>query len=117
MYGGLPDRLKRDVDVIVGYIPYIPPAEIRDMPSETREYDPLYSLTDLSYDGFGLMRRAISESLQWLEPGGWLLLEIDEETAPKLREMCDYAGLENMGTASDERKITVVVESRKTSAR
>jgi len=70
LYGGLPAEVKGDVDVVVGYIPYIPPAEIRDMPSETREYEPLYSLTDLSYDGVGLMRRAISESLQWLEPGG-----------------------------------------------
>jgi release factor glutamine methyltransferase len=113
LYGGLPNRIERAVDAVVGYIPYIPPAEIRDMPSETREYEPLYSLTDLSYDGFGLMRRAISESLQWLKPGGWLLLEIDEPTAPKLRQMCDRAGLEDMGTAADERKVTVVVEARR----
>jgi release factor glutamine methyltransferase len=115
LYGGLPNRIEGAVDAIVGYIPYIPPAEIRGMPSETREYEPLYSLTDLSYDGFGLMRRAISESSRWLKPGGWLLLEIDEPTAPKLREMCDRAGLVDMGTATDERRITVVVEARKAS--
>jgi release factor glutamine methyltransferase len=69
LYEDLPARIRGAIDAIVGYIPYIPPAEIRYMPSESREYEPLYSLTDLSYDGFGLMRRAISEASRWLRPG------------------------------------------------
>lgn len=115
LYGALPSRIEGAVDTIVGYIPYIPPAEIRDMPAETREYEPLYSLTDLSYDGFGLMRRAISDASRWLKPGGCLLLEIDETTAPKLQEMCAHANLQDAGIGMDDRRITVVVEARRRS--
>jgi release factor glutamine methyltransferase len=113
MYSHLPPQLKQRVDVITGYIPYIPPADIRDMPAETREYEPLYSLTDLSHDGLGLMRRAIFEASAWLRVSGWLLLETDEETAPKLQEMCNEADLVNQGCATQGSNVTVVVEAQR----
>lgn len=112
MYSGLPKRLLQSVDVITGHIPYVPPHEIEDLPSEVKEHEPLYTLTDHSDDGLHLMRRTVLEAPQWLRPGGWLLLEVSHDLPPKVREVCARAGLEHHGVASDEDDLSVVVEAR-----
>lgn len=112
MYSALPRRLYGAVDVIAGHIPYVPPDEIDDLPAEVREYEPLFTLTDLSSDGLGLIRRAVEEAPQWLKPGGWLLLEISEDLAGKVRRMCRRAGFSEPRVASDEDELSVVVEAR-----
>jgi release factor glutamine methyltransferase len=113
MYDGLPARLKEDVDVITGHVPYVPPGEVEDLPSEVKEHEPLYTLTDDSGDGLGLMRRAIGGATEWLKPGGWLLLEVSDDLVRRLRALCRQAGLEDRGVASDEDELSVVVEARK----
>lgn len=113
LYAALPSRLRAGVDLITGHIPYVPPDEVDDLPSEVREHEPLHTLTDQSADGLSLMRRAVDEASQWLEPGGWLLLEMTEDLAPKVRRMCRRAGLEDLGVASDDDGLSVVVEARK----
>jgi release factor glutamine methyltransferase len=113
MYSGLPDRLKGRIDLITGHVPYVPPDEIEDLPAEVREHEPLYTLTDESDDGLGLMRRAIFEAPEWLKPGGWLLLEVSDDLGNRLRRMCRKAGLQDKGVASDDDELSVVVEARK----
>lgn len=113
MYGGLPDRLKGKVDLITGHVPYVPPDEVDDLPSEVREFEPIETLTDASEDGLFLMRRAIAEAPEWLKPGGWLLLEVSDDLPAKLLPLAREAGLEDHGAASDEDELSVVVEARK----
>lgn len=113
LYGGLPQRLRGQVDLITGHVPYVPPDEVDDLPSEVREHEPLPTLTDDSDDGLGLMRRAILESTEWLRPGGWLLLEVSHDLPAKLRKEVRAAGLENHGVASDDDDLSVVIEARK----
>lgn len=112
MYEPLPARLKGSVDLIVGHVPYVPADEIDDLPAEVREFEPLYTLTDSS-DGTYLVSRAVFEGVEWLKPGGWMLLEI----APDLPEMVEglyrEAGLVDPNVGSDEDDLTVVVEARK----
>lgn len=114
MYGALPKRLAGTVDLITGHVPYVPPGELDDLPSEVREHEPVYMLSDLSDDGLGLIRHAIFGAPHWLKPGGWLLLEISEDLGRKLQRMCAQAGLEDIGIASDEDRLSIVVEARKT---
>jgi release factor glutamine methyltransferase len=113
MYGGLPGGLKGRVDLITGHVPYVPPHEIEELPAEVREHEPLYTLTDQSDDGLGLMRRAISESPEWLKPGGWLLLEVSDDLENTVRRLCRQAGLKDKGAASDDDELSIVVEARK----
>jgi release factor glutamine methyltransferase len=113
MYGGLPSALKGQIDLITGHVPYVPPHEIEELPAEVKEHEPLYTLTDLSDDGLGLMRRAISESPEWLKPGGWLLLEVSDDLEDILRRLCREAGLQDKGAASDDDELSIVVEARK----
>jgi release factor glutamine methyltransferase len=111
MYGGLPARLRGSVDVITSHVPYVPVGEVDDLPSEVKEHEPIYTLTDSSSDGLGLMRQAIREAPEWLKPGGWLLLEMSEDITTKVRKLCEKAGLEDHGVASDNDGLSVVVEA------
>lgn len=112
MYSALPRRLRGAVDVITGHIPYVPPDEIDDLPAEVREHEPLFTLTDLSLDGLGLIRRAVEEAPDWLKPGGWVLLEISEDLGGKVKRMCRRAGFSEPRVASDEDELSVVIEAR-----
>lgn len=114
MYDGLPARLRGSVDLITGHVPYVPAGEVDDLPSEVREFEPIYTLTDESQDGLGLMRRAVADAVDWLKPGGWLLLEMSHDLPPKIRRLVKKAGLEDHGVARDEDDLSVVVEARKT---
>jgi release factor glutamine methyltransferase len=113
MYNGLPNSLKGSVDIITGHVPYVPRDEIEDLPAEVKEHEPLYTLTDESDDGLGLMRRAIYEAPEWLKDGGWLLLEVSDDLGDRLLKMSKKAGLEPVGVASDDDELSVVVEARK----
>ena len=117
LYDGLPRRLRGSVDVVTGHIPYVPPDEVDDLPSEVREFEPLSSLTDHSEDGLGLMRRAIGEAPQWLKPGGWLLLEISHDLESKIRRLTNKAGLEDHGIGRDADDLSLVVEARRPARR
>lgn len=114
MYDGLPGRLRGTVDLITGHVPYVPLGELDDLPAEVREFEPIYTLTDESDDGLGLMRRAVGDAVEWLKPGGWLLLEMSHDLPPKIRRLVRKAGLEDHGVASDEDDLSVIVEARKT---
>jgi release factor glutamine methyltransferase len=117
MYAPLPARLKGNVDLIVGHVPYVPMDEIDDLPAEVREYEPLYTLSDESVDGLTLMRRAVAESVEWLAPGGWLMLELAEDLSKKVLRMCKKAGFTDLVVRSDEDDLSVVVEGRLPKAR
>jgi len=112
MYGGLPRRLRGNVDVVTGHIPYVPPHELDDLPTEVRGYEPVHTLSDHSADGLGLIRRAAAEAPEWLSPGGWLLLELSHDLVKKVSRICTLAGFDVVGVADDEDDLSVVVEAR-----
>lgn len=112
MYGPLPRRLRGALDLITGHIPYVPPDEVDDLPTEVKGYEPVDTLTDYSKDGLELMREAVFGAREWLKPGGWLLLEMSEDLPAKVRRMIKKAGLVDHGIASDADRLSVVVEAR-----
>jgi release factor glutamine methyltransferase len=112
MYGSLPQHLRGTVNAITAHVPYVPVDEVEDMPAEVIEHEPITTLTDRSTDGFDLMSRAISESTEWLAPGGWLLLEMSDDFTSRTRRLCRKAGLEDKGTATDSDRLSAIVEAR-----
>jgi release factor glutamine methyltransferase len=79
LFGGLPARLERLVDVITLHPPYVARDELRELPEEIRRFEPVHTLSDRSPDGLGLVGRAASEGPRWLRPGGWLLIEVSPD--------------------------------------
>jgi release factor glutamine methyltransferase len=116
MYSALPEKLAGRVDLITGHVPYVPHGELDDMPTEVVGYEPIYTLSDESEDGLTLMRRAISEGVPLLRPGGWLLLEVSDDLGKKIRRLYRKAELEDHGIASDNDGLSIVVEGRKPAA-
>lgn len=112
MYDDLPPRLEGKVHVITGHVPYVPHDELDDLPTEVREYEPVDTLTDHSEGGLGLMTRAVHDAKRWLAKGGWLLLEMADDIAPDIEEMCRQAGYDHVGIVSDDDELSVVVEGR-----
>jgi release factor glutamine methyltransferase len=112
MYGALPDKLKGTVDLITGHIPYVPLGEMEDLPSEVKDHEPVFTLTDHSEDGLGLIKHAIDGAFEWLRPGGWILLEMSDDTAEMVQSFFPPAGFERATIAGDEDELSVVVEAR-----
>lgn len=112
LFGALPQTIAGSLDLITAHIPYVPPDELDDLPTEVRGFEPVHTLSDQSDDGLGLMRRAVKEAPDWLKPGGWLLLEMSDDIAPAIESLCLDAGFQNVGTISDDDMLSVVVEGR-----
>lgn len=112
MYGALPDDLKGKVDVITGHVPYVPLGELDDLPDEVKNHEPVFTLTDHSDDGLSLLIHAIEGSVELLKPGGWLLLEMSDDTADLIRDDVARMGLRDLNVASDDDGLSVVVEAR-----
>ncbi|MDD2581141.1 MAG: peptide chain release factor N(5)-glutamine methyltransferase [Desulfuromonadaceae bacterium] len=65
----------RSFDLIVSNPPYIPTADISTLDQEVRDYDPFAAL-DGGCDGLHIYRALIPEAAEYLNKGGWLLVEI-----------------------------------------
>lgn len=111
-YDPLPKKLQGRLDAVVGYIPYLSNDDIRGLHAEIGSYEPLHTLTDLSDDGFDLVRHVVSGAPTWLRPGGLLLIQIDAETATKLHSLFKDAGLTQVQTTEREGVWDVLVEGR-----
>jgi release factor glutamine methyltransferase len=62
-------------DLVVSNPPYIPSADIESLDQEVRDYDPRSAL-DGGKDGLDIYRVLIPSSVDFLNPGGWLLVEV-----------------------------------------
>lgn len=65
----------RCFDLIVSNPPYIPTADIETLEREVRDYDPRTAL-DGGADGLDIYRKLIVQAVNYLNHGGWLLVEI-----------------------------------------
>jgi release factor glutamine methyltransferase len=114
MFAGLPKRIAGTVDVITLHPPYVPLAEVKDLPDEIRNWEPTHTLTDRSDDGLGLVVRAADESQRWLRRGGWLLIEVSPDRAKDVMKVMRRAGLRDVrSTKGGELKVTRVVVGRR----
>ncbi|HYV84629.1 MAG TPA: peptide chain release factor N(5)-glutamine methyltransferase [Patescibacteria group bacterium] len=68
-------RQERGFDVILCNPPYIPEAEMAGLEPEVRDHEPRRALTP-GPDGLAVHRRLAAAALDWLRPGGTLLVEI-----------------------------------------
>jgi len=81
----------RTFDLIVSNPPYIPTADIETLDREVRDFDPRTAL-DGGDDGLEIYRELIPASVEYLNPGGWLLVEIGVGQARDIEQLFRDAG-------------------------
>jgi release factor glutamine methyltransferase len=62
------------------------------LPAQARRYEPLVAL-DSGPDGLELQRRVAAAALQWLAPGGHLLIETSRHQLPRTVDIVNRARL------------------------
>ncbi|MFB7663230.1 putative protein N(5)-glutamine methyltransferase [Kitasatospora sp. NPDC056138] len=116
LYDPLPDTLRGRVDVLIANAPYVPTDEIRFLPPEARDHEPLVTL-DGGADGLDIQRRVAAEAVRWLAPGGHLLIETSERQVPRTAAACTAGGLTVRVAGCDDLDATVVIGTRPAPAR
>ena len=76
LFAPLPPELRGHVDVVVSNPPYIPTADLADLPAEVASREPRIAL-DGGVDGLDTVRRIVAGAGEWLRPGGLLAMETD----------------------------------------
>lgn len=100
MQGDLFEPVKGKYDVIVSNPPYIPRNVIPDLMEEVRLHEPVLAL-DGGPDGLDFYRRIISESKEYMKPGGRLLLEIGAEQGSAVKSLLEEAGFQDVCIKKD----------------
>lgn len=108
LYDALPVGLRGRVDVLIANAPYVPTAEIANMPPEAREHEPVVAL-DGGADGLDVQRRITENAAQWLAPGGSLLIETSQRQAPATADAMRAGGLDPRIVHDDELDATAVI--------
>jgi release factor glutamine methyltransferase len=111
LFEPLPARLRGRIDILLANAPYVPTGEIALLPAEARVHEARVAL-DGGADGLEVLRRVAHGALQWLAPGGRLLVETSERQAPQAVETFAGAGLIPQVAHSDELYATVVIGTR-----
>ena len=99
-------------DLIVSNPPYIPTAEMDNLPPEISKYEPRAAL-DGGPDGLDYHRRLASESPDYLKSGGTLAVEVGAGQAESVKELFAENGLVNVRSAQDLMGIERVVLGEK----
>lgn len=92
LYEALPPELRGRVRVLAVNAPYVPTAAIGTMPPEARLHETLACL-DGGADGLDVHRRVAAGALDWLEPGGRLIMETSGRQAAGTAAILAAAGL------------------------
>ena len=77
LFAPLDEAMRARIDVIVANPPYVPSADLADLPFEVAGFEPHLAL-DGGPDGLAVFRRIAMEARRWLVPGGFLGVELDE---------------------------------------
>ena len=96
----LPDTLRGEVDVLVSNPPYVADGELDELEPEVRDHDPRGALVS-GPTGHEVSDRLIGLAMEWLKPGGRLLLEVADMRAQECAERAAAAGLAEAEALAD----------------
>jgi len=106
-------RLRGRLNAVISNPPYVSTDELKELPVEIREHEPLTAL-DGGPDGLGIIRRLIGEAAEMLSPRGWLALEIGSGQARRVETMVSAArSYSDLETIPDYAGIPRVILARK----
>jgi release factor glutamine methyltransferase len=99
-------------DIITANPPYIPTGEIAGLMAEVSEHEPRLAL-DGGIDGLFYHRRLIDQVGQYLNPGGYIFIELGNEQAAAVAEMMARASFAEIEVVKDLAGNERVVKGKK----
>ncbi len=91
IHSDLFENIEGRYDVIVSNPPYIATKEIDALEPEVRLHEPMMALDGME-DGLFFYRKIVSESVNYLNPEGWLMFEIGYDQGEAVSKMMESAG-------------------------
>jgi len=93
MHGNLFECLEQGIkfDLVVSNPPYIPTVEVDRLDSDIKMFEPKYAL-DGGTDGLDYFRKIIAASPSYLQPTGFLALEVGFDQAESVKKILDASG-------------------------
>ena len=97
-YGALPDELREGVDVVVANPPYVPDGAL--VARQVRDHEPALALYG-GTDGLDHVRTVVAGAIEWLRPGGTLVVEIGDDQGEATADLAGDAGLVDVEVRPD----------------
>lgn len=113
LLSALPRSLQGRVDAFTIHPPYVARHEVRTLPREIRDFEPLHTLSDGSADGLELVRRLAADATRWLAPGGALYVEVGTYLSRRAQAALRRAGLHDVRWSRDTLGVTRVISGRR----
>ncbi|MEU5787029.1 putative protein N(5)-glutamine methyltransferase [Micromonospora purpureochromogenes] len=92
LYDPLPPAWRGRLDLVVANAPYVPTEAVALLPAEARLHEAPVAL-DGGADGLAVLRRVAAGAVDWLAPGGHLVVEVSETQADVLCAAMSALGL------------------------
>lgn len=87
----IPHSLEGVVDVLTAVPPYVPSGELRFLPRDVQDHEPMAAL-DGGADGTDVLAEIVRRAPRWLRAGGGLALELGGDQADALMSVLAEAG-------------------------
>jgi release factor glutamine methyltransferase len=97
-FAALPDELRGEVGVVAANPPYVPDAA--ELPDEVERWEPVEALR-AGDDGLADIRVIVAEAVEWLAPGGALVVEHGDDQGPSTRALAASVGFTEIRTGTD----------------
>lgn len=94
----LPATLRSEVGVVVANPPYVPDGAV--LPDDVERWEPADALR-AGEDGLADIRVIVAEAVEWLAPGGALVVEHGDDQGPGVRALAASAGFTEVRTGTD----------------
>ena len=96
----VPRYLRGRTAVLVSNPPYLADDEVADLPQDVARWDPVAALV-AGATGHEVSDALIAAAVEWLAPGGWLALELDERRVDEAAARARAVGLTAASAVAD----------------
>lgn len=97
-FDALPDALRGQVGVVASNPPYVPDGA--ELPADVEDWEPAEALR-AGEDGLADIRVIVARAVEWLAPGGALVVEHGDDQGPATRALAAEAGFDLVRTGTD----------------
>ncbi len=97
-FEALPAELRGEVGVVASNPPYVPDGA--ELPADVADWEPAEALR-AGEDGLCDIRAIVAGALEWLAPGGALVVEHGDDQGPATRALAASAGFDHIRTGTD----------------